>query len=84
MTTDQKGIARFGNLKLGKYYVQEEKAPKGYLLNPEKISFELIYAGQIVEVTTTSITHEEEEQKGVAELLKKMRKLGQSHKVQQN
>ncbi|MEO2454677.1 SpaA isopeptide-forming pilin-related protein [Enterococcus faecalis] len=76
MMTDQKGIARFGNLKLGKYYVQEEKAPEGYLLNPEKIPFELIYAGQTVEVTTTSITHEEEEQKGTAELFKEDEKTG--------
>lgn len=76
MTTDKFGKARSENIKLGKYYVLEEKAPAGYLINKEKISFELKYAGQNVEVTSVAINHKDIEQKGTAILIKEDEKTG--------
>ncbi|MHC5215954.1 SpaA isopeptide-forming pilin-related protein [Enterococcus sp. LJL128] len=76
MTTDNYGKAVSVPLKLGKYYALESKAPAGYQLNKEKIPFELKYAGQTVEITTTSITQVEVEQKGNATLVKEDSKTG--------
>ena len=70
ITTDKFGKAISEKIKLGKYYAIEEKAPEGYLINKEKIEFELKYAGQTVEVTSTSISHKDTEQKGKAILIK--------------
>ncbi len=70
MTTDQYGKATSAPIKLGKYYALERTAPNGYLLNENKIPFELKYAGQTVKVTSTSIAQEEQEQKGNATLVK--------------
>ena len=70
ITTDEFGKATSEKIKLGKYYAIEEKAPEGYLINKEKIPFELKYAGQTVEVTSTSISHKDTEQKGKAILIK--------------
>lgn len=71
MTTDAAGKAHLVNLKLGAYYAVEEKAPEGYLLNPEKIPFELTYAGQTVAISHTEINTTDQEQKGSA-ILKKI------------
>lgn len=76
MTTDKVGKAISENIKLGSYYAIEEKAPEGYLINHEKIPFELKYEGQTVEVTSTSITHKDLEQKGSAILTKEDEKTG--------
>lgn len=76
MTTDTAGKAQLGNLKLGSYYAVEEKAPEGYLLNKEKIPFELTYASQTVEVTHTDINATDQEQKGSAILKKEDEKTG--------
>ncbi|HBF3095319.1 TPA: Cys-Gln thioester bond-forming surface protein, partial [Clostridioides difficile] len=70
ITTDKFGKATSENIKLGKYYALEEKAPEGYLISKEKIPFELKYAGQTVEVTSTSISQKDTEQKGKAILIK--------------
>ncbi|CCL19694.1 TPA: SpaA isopeptide-forming pilin-related protein [Clostridioides difficile] len=76
ITTDKFGKATSEKIKLGKYYAIEEKAPEGYLINKEKIEFELKYAGQTVEVTSTSISHKDTEQKGKAILIKEDEKTG--------
>ncbi|WP_227835035.1 MULTISPECIES: SpaA isopeptide-forming pilin-related protein [unclassified Clostridioides] len=76
ITTDKFGKATSEKIKLGKYYALEEKAPEGYLINKEKIPFELKYVGQTVEVTSTSITHKDTEQKGKAILTKEDEKIG--------
>jgi LPXTG-motif cell wall-anchored protein len=76
MTTDTNGKATSVPLKLGNYYALETKAPAGYQLNTEKIPFELKYAGQTVEITTTSITQVEQEQKGTVTLIKEDSKTG--------
>lgn len=76
MTTNADGTDKLGNLKLGSYYAQEETAPAGYLLNDEKIHFDLTYAGQNVELTTTAVQHKDEEQTGNATLIKEDTKTG--------
>lgn len=76
ITTDKFGKATSEKIKLGKYYAFEEKAPEGYLINKEKILFELKYAGQTVEVTSTAISHKDTEQKGKAILIKEDEKTG--------
>lgn len=54
----------------------KKKAPAGYLLNDEKIHFDLTYAGQNVEITTTAVQHTDEEQTGSATLIKEDEKTG--------
>ena len=76
ITTDLYGNATSSPLKLGKYYALESKAPSGYLLNKNKIPFELKYAGQTVEITSSKIAQEEQEQKGNANLIKEDSKTG--------
>ena len=76
MSTDGYGKATSSPLKLGKYYALESKAPAGYLLNKNKIPFELKYAGQTVEITSTTIAQEEQEQKGNVTLVKEDSKTG--------
>lgn len=76
MTTDVYGKAISVPIKLGNYYALESKAPDGYQLNKSKIPFELKYAGQTVEITSTSITQVETEQKGNAILTKEDSKTG--------
>ncbi|KRL97819.1 hypothetical protein FD50_GL001191 [Liquorilactobacillus satsumensis DSM 16230 = JCM 12392] len=41
LTTDVKGQVKYNNLKLGKYYFVEVKAPKGYDLNKDKQTFRI-------------------------------------------
>ncbi|HDN2514157.1 TPA: Cys-Gln thioester bond-forming surface protein [Clostridioides difficile] len=76
ITTDELGKATSENIKLGKYYMIEEKAPEGYQINKEQIPFELKYAGQTVELASVSINHKDEEQKGIAVLIKEDEKTG--------
>ncbi|MFR4810824.1 SpaA isopeptide-forming pilin-related protein [Clostridium perfringens] len=41
---------------LGKYQAIEKSAPNGYIISSDPIEFELSYSGQLVELTKTSIT----------------------------
>ena len=59
ITTDEYGKAISSNIKLGKYYTLEETAPAGYVLNQNKIPFELKYAGQTVDTAVQSTTVKE-------------------------
>ncbi|EUJ40626.1 LPXTG-motif cell wall anchor domain-containing protein [Listeria weihenstephanensis FSL R9-0317] len=68
--TDLKGHGALSDLKLGNYYLLEEMAPNGFKISTEKISFVLAYAGQNVEVASTSVAITNEEQKGIAVLIK--------------
>ena len=54
VTTDEDGTAKSKELYLGKYTVVETKAPTGMVINKEKHSVELTYAGQDVAVTETA------------------------------
>ncbi len=56
LTTDEKGEWQSPELYLGKYQAVEASAPNGFILDPTPIPFELKYAGQLVELTSTSLT----------------------------
>ncbi|MBC1623795.1 Cys-Gln thioester bond-forming surface protein [Listeria welshimeri] len=74
--TDIKGHGTLSGLKLGNYYMIEEKAPEGFKISTEKQPFTLSYAGQHVEVASSSIAITNEEQKGIAVLIKEDRVTG--------
>ena len=63
VTTDDEGFAKSKELYLGKYTVVETKAPTGMVINNEKHSVELTYAGQDVAVTETVTSFYNERQK---------------------
>ena len=63
VTTDEDGTAKSKELYLGKYTVVETKAPTGMVINKEKHSVELTYAGQDVAVTETATSFVYERQK---------------------
>ena len=63
VTTDEDGTAKSKELNLGKYTVVETKAPTGMVINKEKHSVELTYAGQDVAVTETATSFVNERQK---------------------
>ena len=63
VTTDEDGFAKSKELYLGKYTVVEIKAPNGMVINNEKHSVELTYAGQDVAVTETVTSFYNERQK---------------------
>ena len=63
VTTYEDGTAKSKELYLGKYTVVETKAPTGMVINKEKHSVELTYAGQYVAVTETATSFVNERQK---------------------
>ena len=63
VTTNEDGFAKSKELYLGKYTVVETKAPTGMVINKEKHSVELTYAGQDVAVTETATGFYNERQK---------------------
>lgn len=63
VTTDEDGTAKSKELYLGKYNVVETKAPTGMVINKEKHSVELTYAGQDLAVTETATSFVNERQK---------------------
>ena len=63
VTTDKDGTAKSKELYLGKYTVVETKAPTGMVINKEKRSVELTYAGQDVAVIETATSFVNERQK---------------------
>lgn len=56
LTTDEQGAWRSPELYLGNYQAVEVAAPNGFIVDPTPIPFELKYAGQLVELTSTSLT----------------------------
>lgn len=46
--TDENGKIIIDNLKVGKYYILEKNAPEPYILNDEKMWFEILENGEIV------------------------------------
>lgn len=51
--TDDNGKIIIPNLKYGKYYIVEREAPEGYILNDEKMYFEILEDGKVVKATMT-------------------------------
>lgn len=49
--TDEQGKIVIEELRYGKYYIIEKEAPEGYILNTEKMPFEIIADGEIVKTT---------------------------------
>lgn len=76
ITTSDKGTAETKKLYLGKYEVQETKAPEGYLLNTQKYPVELIYADQTTEIVYGDVTVPNQPAKGQIEILKKDEETG--------
>ena len=74
--TSDKGTAETKELYLGKYEVQETKAPEGYLLNTQKYPVELIYADQETEIVYGDVTVPDELANGQIEILKKDEETG--------
>ena len=52
--TDEEGHLYIANIPVGKYYYQEYAAPKGYVINTEKMFFEIKENGETVKSTVTN------------------------------
>ena len=52
--TDEQGKIVIKDLPIGKYYIVEKEAPDGYLLNPEKMWFEITNDGEIIKANMTN------------------------------
>ena len=72
VTTGKDGTATTEPLYLGKYEIREVKAPYGMIINKEPVNVELVYAGEHVEITSTSASFTNERQKIVIDLKKTM------------
>lgn len=60
--TTEEGVHLVNKLKKGTYTVEEEKAPEGYHLNEEKVSFEIKTSDEEVTMYNTKMTEEEQEE----------------------
>ena len=49
--TDKNGNIKIDRIEYGKYYILEKEAPEGYLLNEEKMYFEIPEDGKVVKAT---------------------------------
>lgn len=63
VTTDEDGKAVIENLPLGKYRVEEVKAPYGFTLNTSVKEVNFVYAGQDVPVVKETVSFTDERQK---------------------
>ena len=62
-TTNEEGKAYLDNLPIGKYYVKEEKAGEGFILNKEIKEFEITYQGEKTPVQKIKMSYKNERQK---------------------
>lgn len=63
VTTNEQGKIDSPRLFLGKYEVAEKSAPNGFLINKAKMTFELSYQDQYIELVSASLSAENEFQK---------------------
>ena len=63
LVTSADGTAESKELYLGKYEIVETKAPYGMVKSDEILTAELVYAGQEIAVTSTSVSLYNERQK---------------------
>ena len=52
--TDEEGEIIIDELRYGRYYILEKEAPESYILNTEKMYFEILEDGEIVKCTMTN------------------------------
>lgn len=52
--TDENGMIIISELEYGRYYILEKEAPEGYILNTEKMYFEILEDGEVVKATMTN------------------------------
>ena len=52
--TDENGKIIIKDLEYGKYYILEKEAPENYILNEEKMYFEILENGEVVKATMTN------------------------------
>lgn len=74
ITTGNDGIAKTKQLYLGKYTVVEKTAPVNFVNANQQYDVELVYAGQNIAVTSTSLSVYNERQKVTTSLSKEMEK----------
>lgn len=72
ITTGKDGTATSKPLYLGKYQCKEVTAPHGMVINKIPVDVELVYAGELIEITTTATSFVNERQKIVIDLKKTM------------
>lgn len=70
LTTTADGTAESRELYLGKYEIHETKAPYGMVRDDSVLTAELVYAGQEISVTSTSVAVVNERQKVEVKLYK--------------
>ncbi len=64
LVTNSNGYVECNDLYLGKYYLKELEAPKGYLVDQNKYEFDLTYKNQYTEVVTKTFNLNNYLQKG--------------------
>lgn len=74
LTTAADGTAESRELYLGKYEIRETKAPYGMVRDDSVLTAELVYAGQEISVTGTSVAVVNERQKVEVKLYKDLEK----------
>lgn len=74
LTTTADGTAESRELYLGKYEIQETKAPYGMVRDDSILTAELVYASQEISVTSTSVAVYNERQKVEVKLYKDLEK----------
>ena len=74
LTTTADGTAESRELYLGKYEIQETKAPYAMVRDDSVLTAELVYAGQEISITSTSVAVFNERQKVEVKLYKDLEK----------
>ena len=72
ITTGTDGTATTEPLYLGRFHIRELTAPYGMTLNGQPVSVELVYAGQEIEITSTSASFVNDRQRAEIDLNKLM------------